>query len=71
MKLANPSRMSRESDRLTLKTRNPLFQNHMRCRYGSSMEVHEGTGLFDFVLDLFSVEPENLSSMENHFVKVM
>ena len=71
MKLANPSRMTRESDRLTLKTRNPLFQNHMRCRDGSPMEVHDGTGLLDFVLDLFSVEPENLSSMENHFVKVM
>ena len=72
IKLANPCRMTRESDRLQLKTRNPLFQNHMRYRHGksmevqmeyrhrSSMEVHDA--LLDFVLDLLSVEPENLSS---------
>ena len=71
IKLANPSRMIRESDRLKLKTRNPLFQNHMRYRHGSSMEVHDETGLLDVVLDLLSVEPENLSSKENYFLRVM
>lgn len=71
MKSANPSRMTRESDRLQLKTRNPLFQNHRRYRHGSSMEIHDGTGLFDFVLDFLSFEPENYSSNEYHFVRVM
>jgi len=41
----------------------------MRYRHGSSMEVHDA--LLDFVLDLLSVEPENLSSLENHLVRVM